>query len=689
MEREFDFPVEPYDVQLEFMTNLYDCLSSCKVGIFESPTGTGKSLSIICSAFKWLREYKGFNTIDPQFEGSQSWVNEIPSEDPPVLKEINNIKDNKKPQQKDQTCNENLKIVYISRTHSQLDQFLNEIKKTKWNNDIKIVRLGSRNQLCVNPELSGLKNRGIIDYKCKELINPNNTNTCPYFKGINFLRDHMLQKVCDIEDLVLIGKKQVSCPYFASRSSIPLAEVIIAPYTLALNKKNRDSIGLDLKNTILIIDEAHNIIEAMIDCYSASLTKAQAESSLIGITEYHQRFGAKIGARSSMYFEQILNLLRSILSFMESNCSNLKKTGSIGVGEFLIETKLERIDFYKIYAFADEIELSRKVIALSEKSGNRACISSFPIFLEFLRALCDDISFGKILINANEEAGIKYLLLNPTKKFEELVSEARCVILAGGTMEPKQEYLDLFISVPKSSIKLFNCKHVMPSSNLLLGVVSKGESGCEFRFTYDNRDNQRLMADLAALLVQVSIEVPNGIVVFLPSYFFLSKLKFYLEKSKQCDVIKKHKKLFFDNKDENILEMYSQSARNSGAMLFAVVRGKLSEGINFSDYLGRCVLMIGMPYLNKTDLEIQERMKYLDSTRAAFNGKMFYESSCHKAINQSIGRAIRHKNDYAVILLVDERHQASLQRRPEWMLGNMIVKNSSLQSAIRAFFSNK
>jgi chromosome transmission fidelity protein 1 len=54
-DRPFSFPFEPYEIQLEFMQALYRCIDDGNVGIFESPTGTGKSLSIICASLTWLR----------------------------------------------------------------------------------------------------------------------------------------------------------------------------------------------------------------------------------------------------------------------------------------------------------------------------------------------------------------------------------------------------------------------------------------------------------------------------------------------------------------------------------------------------------------------------------------------------------------------------------------------------------
>lgn len=55
---DFCHPFRPYDIQLQFMRDLYQILEDGKVGIFESPTGTGKSLSLICGSLTWLRDHK-------------------------------------------------------------------------------------------------------------------------------------------------------------------------------------------------------------------------------------------------------------------------------------------------------------------------------------------------------------------------------------------------------------------------------------------------------------------------------------------------------------------------------------------------------------------------------------------------------------------------------------------------------
>ena len=61
----------------------------------------------------------------------------------------------------------------------------------------------------------------------------------------------------------------------------------------------------------------------------------------------------------------------------------------------------------------------------------------------------------------------------------------------------------------------------------------------------------------------------------------------------------------------------SDGRHQTGALLLSVVGAKLSEGINFGDELGRCVVVVGMPYPNPADAELRERMAFIDGQAAA------------------------------------------------------------------------
>ena len=85
-----------------------------------------------------------------------------------------------------------------------------------------------------------------------------------------------------------------------------------------------------------------------------------------------------------------------------------------------------------------------------------------------------------------------------------------------------------------------------------------------------------------------------------------------------------------------------------GALLFAVVGAKLSEGLNFADELARAVVLVGIPYPNVSSVELKERMKYVDNLEKKGDlptavpgrsaGNELYENLAMRAVNQSIGK---------------------------------------------------
>jgi len=90
--------------------------------------------------------------------------------------------------------------------------------------------------------------------------------------------------------------------------------------------------------------------------------------------------------------------------------------------------------------------------------------------------------------------------------------------------------------------------------------------------------------------------VPDGIVCFFVSYAYMELMvKKWMEQG-VIGMLRKHKLVFIETQDvvetSHALEAYRASCENGrGAILLAVARGKVSEGIDFDHHLGRCVDM--------------------------------------------------------------------------------------------------
>ena len=85
------------------------------------------------------------------------------------------------------------------------------------------------------------------------------------------------------------------------------------------------------------------------------------------------------------------------------------------------------------------------------------------------------------------------------------------------------------------------------------------------------------------------------------------------------------------------------------------------------------------------ELTLVERMAHLDRVQGQGAGREYYTNLCMKAVNQSVGRAIRHINDYATILLLDGRFaKAGVRKRlPQW-IGDRLAVSGSCDEAIRS-----
>ena len=580
------------------MNAVYDCLEAGKIGIFESPTGTGKSLSLICGALTWLRDHKrrtfeeGFgeelkNSDEPawliesalrqkkeeavrrrrdmelrlakirarekrvkerwrngdegmRFKRQKTGVDQtdedrdearfvlddyesdgdgdlngkkkkeifdesgISAETQALMQELGFAFDKKKEEEQDI---DELKIFFCSRTHSQLSQFTSELRRVRMppaisisSSDsqphnpnptsssrgdeevgdmvehIKHLTLGSRKNLCINPKVKKLGNATAINERCLELQQPGTAaeKKCPFMPTreteaiVHDFRDHALAQIRDIEDLGSLGQKLGICPYYASRPATKYCEIVTLPYPLLLQKSTREALGLSLKNHIIIIDEAHNLMDAIAGIYSVSVTLAQLELARAQITVYLQKFRNKLKGRNRVYVAQIVRLLDSVISYLRAKKTGKEKEGVVEIAGLMAGKGVDQTNLFKLNRYLQESRLARKVDGYTvfaeqqqqerekekqkqNQSGNniktnttvskptaRQTVPVLTHIQSFLLSLMNPSKEGRFFYAKDEGEGIelKYMLLDPTFHFKDIVEEARAVVLAGGTMSP-------------------------------------------------------------------------------------------------------------------------------------------------------------------------------------------------------------------------------------------------------------
>ena len=328
---EVHFPFRPYDVQRDYMEAVLKALQNKQHALLESPTGTGKTLCLLCSALAWQRQEKGRilqqnddDIITPQLLLSQQQqqqqqlsIQQQQTTTTSTQLSQNNTNDTTTTttaaattQTSSASTNISTKppiIIYASRTHSQLSQVVGELRNTRYRPRHAV--LGSREHMCIHPKVNPTVARGSnksgSSAECNKASSTDVNNGCnklnkdrkcmmrnnledatsngsvwqPPLKSTEHVQgagSHYEQPVLDMEDLVLVGKENKICPFYHTRSLLKEAELIFVPYNYLFDRDARETTlaDVDFANAILIFDEAHNLEEFASESSSFDLSSS-------------------------------------------------------------------------------------------------------------------------------------------------------------------------------------------------------------------------------------------------------------------------------------------------------------------------------------------------------------------------------------------------------------------------------
>ncbi len=121
-----------------------------------------------------------------------------------------------------------------------------------------------------------------------------------------------------------VAREEKVCPYYGARYAIPSAEIVALPYNILFQKETRESFNINLKNQIVIIDEAHNLIDTISSIHSVEITDQHVTQANTQLTNYIERYKSRFSAKNMLYLRQLLNILSGLNKIFTAKNENVK-----------------------------------------------------------------------------------------------------------------------------------------------------------------------------------------------------------------------------------------------------------------------------------------------------------------------------------------------------------------------------
>ncbi len=594
-----------------------------------------------------------------------------------------------------------LRILYLTRTHTQQEQALLEFSRICKKGEIEAYAVGVQGKMSLCPLLyldSRLSEESISHDEFREICETLRNNslkeeyrpfleeevrfvegirgfsnvriklhkfsTCPFF----YLSSERLESALDVaysickkhhvvsaDDLQKISFSYKICPHLLMKELLPEAAMIIAPYNYVFQPDLRalflsSYLGIaeldELKGFSLVVDEAHNIPNFLLEVQKKTLSyyTIRAASSEL------QRYWEVIGQDPAI--KRALGVLEGIYNELLESLKNIDEEGfKLELKEFYERLRLEfGQDPYLISQSL--LDAGERVIKEKKEEFSRKMRRRLRSYLK---------SVGKFLSYLSEAYSSKscYLFVNPgpslvvcdfdTAKSGEIVDYFWCSIHSSGTLIPFEAYSSevgishyLKVDVGKSFLrerrKIFYHPYLTTRYQ-------------------EMEEDKEMQEKIRKFLIKLLSEVRCKSLIFFPSYEVMNRIVTpetlgILEEV--YNLVLQEDKRLKTHEVRSLIRSFRNS--RSPSLFIGVIGGRVSEGVDFPQRSVEMIVIVGLPY-PKPDPIQEARYDYykklLGSERRAW--LRAYEVPMIRRLCQAMGRLIRGEQDYGVIYVIDKR----------------------------------
>lgn len=587
-----DFGLRDYQKSLvEFITHT---LASHQGAAIESPTGSGKTLTGLSAAIEFASSRKK-------------------------------------------------KILYLTRTNSQQEQVLKELRIISPRTGTRVVPIQGRFNLC--PLYMEMENEGeftpdSLSRFCttrKRKVKEGNQEACRFFNprvtsaGI---QDMIYGEIPDAEKFMKYGQENTVCPYESLKYAASRADLVIAPYSYFLNNAVAERFlsrwGVAREDLVIVLDEAHNLPDLARELSSYAITMrnielAEREAQEFGDSELSERFRAT----------DFCEMLRNSVLDLEKEFLDQRDEARIQFRDFVeyaaIGSKISLEDFWtysSLFAlFGEVISQKKEDMGKVPRSHVQALASKILTWRE-----SEDESYVAI-VSRDDDGKVEAFCMEPRGILDPLKRSS--TIHMSGTLEPIQIYRNItgFTDLPSRRIT-----SIFPEENRQIIYYD------DISTKYDEFDQEQAvrMKNLIEDLVRKS---GRKALIFFTSYNLMDRM---IQLGLDLDYVSESRKT-----SQNDLMTLLGNFRKGKASMLAVMGGRVSEGMNFPGDELEMVIIAGIPY-PRPDAKHKALYAYYDAVHR--NGWEYAVTfPVLIKLRQAIGRLIRSSDDIGTAVILDRR----------------------------------
>lgn len=413
-----------------------------------------------------------------------------------------------------------------------------------------------------------------------------------------------------------------ACPYLAAMAALPSADIAVCDYNQVFNLDRQGLLGSTarpVENTIIIVDEAHNLPGRIMENGSSSLTRARANAAF-----------------KSIGHKQFKSAMRALLDFMDQ-------------AAFEPTRPLKREELDLVLSERSGMSTEELAEALETYYQGRMRHSVEDVLL-FLQRWC---SFDEQMLRYMDPSTgtLHCRFMEPGMISSAIFEKVRCALLMSGTLHPPEMFAELLGIKDSAACRRYSSPFPVENRNIMVmdNVTSR----------YENRDDE-MYGRLASALAEASSAIPGNVAAFFPSYEMMGEIgKRLPDLGTSKRILRERREMAKAEKDALLLDL----RRDRNGLLLATIGGSFAEGVDFPDNLLSGIVVIGLP-LSPPSLESNEQMQRIGK-RVGDRKAMMYVR-IYPAVTkvlQAAGRAIRSETDRASIILLDDRYLGETVRK--------------------------